>query len=285
MQRKGYTLAMIVASAQSAVPLLSLASVLAYLAAAGVSHARQRLGHGGSVLLGIAAVLHALVIALGLTHPLRFGFGPALSMTALLALLAYAIESRNYALQQLRWRLALIGAVTVLLAWLFPGPLLQSPASEWLPLHLALGVASYGLFAVAVLHAWLMSRAELRMRDGPALLQEDAATSTPMLPLLTLERLTFRFVTLGFILLTITIVQGWLFGEQLYGLTGGWRWSHKTIFSLLSWLVFAALLWGRWRLGWRGSRAVRMVYAGAGLLLLSYVGYHFVLEVLLRRLS
>ena len=285
MQRKGYTLAMIVASAQSAVPLLSLASVLAYLAAAGVSHARQRLGHGGSVLLGTAAVLHALVIALGLTHPLRFGFGPALSMTALLALLAYAIESRNYALQQLRWRLALIGAVTVLLAWLFPGPLLQSPASEWLPLHLALGVASYGLFAVAVLHAWLMSRAELRMRVGPALLQEDAATSTPMLPLLTLERLTFRFVTLGFILLTITILQGWLFGEQLYGLTGGWRWSHKTIFSLLSWLVFAALLWGRWRLGWRGSWAVRMVYAGAGLLLLSYVGYHFVLEVLLRRLS
>ena len=285
MQRKGYTLVMIVASAQSAVLLLSLASVLAYLAAAGVSHARQRLGHGGSVLLGTAAVLHALVIALGLTHPLRFGFGPALSMTALLALLAYAIESRNYALQQLRWRLALIGAVTVLLAWLFPGPLLQSPASEWLPLHLALGVASYGLFAVAVLHAWLMSRAELRMRDGPALLQEDAATSTPMLPLLTLERLTFRFVTLGFILLTITILQGWLFGEQLYGLTGGWRWSHKTIFSLLSWLVFAALLWGRWRLGWRGSRAVRMVYAGASLLLLSYVGYHFVLEVLLRRLS
>ena len=276
---------MIVASAQSAVPLLSLASVLAYVAAAGVSHARQRLGRGGSVLLAVAALLHMLVIALGLTHPLRFGFGPALSMTALLALLAYAIESRNYALQQLRWRLALIGAVTVLLAWLFPGPLLQSPASEWLPLHLALGVASYGLFAVAVLHAWLMSRAELRMRDGPALLQEDAATSTPMLPLLTLERLTFRFVTLGFILLTITILQGWLFGEQLYGLTGGWRWSHKTIFSLLSWLVFAALLWGRWRLGWRGSRAVRMVYAGAGLLLLSYVGYHFVLEVLLRRLS
>ena len=276
---------MIVASAQSAVPLLSLASVLAYVAAAGVSHARQRLGRGGSVLLAVAALLHMLVIALGLTHPLRFGFGPALSMTALLALLAYAIESRNYALQQLRWRLALIGAVTVLLAWLFPGPLLQSPASEWLPLHLALGVASYGLFAVAVLHAWLMSRAELRMRDGPALLQEDAATSTPMLPLLTLERLTFRFVGAGFVLLTATLAAGWLFGEQLYGLTGGWRWSHKTIFSLLSWLVFAALLWGRWRLGWRGSRAVRMVYAGAGLLLLSYVGYHFVLEVLLRRLS
>ena len=47
--------------------------------------------------------------------------------------------------------------------------------------------------------------------------------------------------------------------------------------------LFAALLWGRHSLGWRGQRAVRMVYAGAGLLLLSYVGYHFVLEVILRR--
>ena len=106
-----------------------------------------------------------------------------------------------------------------------------------------------------------------------------------MLPLLTLERLTFHFVTLGFVLLTITILQGWFFSEQLYGAitSSQWRWSHKTIFSLLSWVVFAALLWGRHSLGWRGQRAVRMVYAGAGLLLLSYVGYHFVLEVILRR--
>lgn len=106
-----------------------------------------------------------------------------------------------------------------------------------------------------------------------------------MLPLLTLERLTFRFVTLGFVLLTITILQGWFYSEHLYGAvtSSHWRWSHKTIFSLLSWVVFAALLWGRHSLGWRGQRAVRMVYAGAGLLLLSYVGYHFMLEVVLHR--
>ena len=123
------------------------------------------------------------------------------------------------------------------------------------------------------------------MREGPALLREGADEGPRMLPLLTLERLTFRFVTLGFVLLTITILQGWFFSEQLYGAitSSQWRWSHKTIFSLLSWVVFAALLWGRHSLGWRGQRAVRMVYAGAGLLLLSYVGYHFVLEVILRR--
>lgn len=277
---------MIVASAQSYVPILTFASAAAYLAAAGVCHGRAKLSRTGAVLLGVAALLHAVVIGLGLTSPPRFGFGPALSMTAWLALLAYAVESINYPLMQLRWRLAVTGAVTVLLAWLFPGSPLKSATSELLPLHLVLGLASYGLFAVAVWHAWLMTRAEARMREGPALLRDESADEGPkMLPLLTLERLTFRFVTLGFVLLTITILQGWFYSEHLYGAvtSSHWRWSHKTIFSLLSWVVFAALLWGRHSLGWRGQRAVRMVYAGAGLLLLSYVGYHFVLEVVLHR--
>ncbi|MEZ7829476.1 MAG: cytochrome c biogenesis protein CcsA [Brachymonas denitrificans] len=277
---------MIVASAQSYVPILTFASAAAYLAAAGVCHGRAKLSRTGAVLLGVAALLHAVVIGLGLTSPPRFGFGPALSMTAWLALLAYAVESINYPLMQLRWRLAVTGAVTVLLAWLFPGSPLKSATSELLPLHLALGLASYGLFAVAVWHAWLMTRAEARMREGPALLRDESADEGPkMLPLLTLERLTFRFVTLGFVLLTITILQGWFYSEHLYGAvtSSHWRWSHKTIFSLLSWVVFAALLWGRHSLGWRGQRAVRMVYAGAGLLLLSYVGYHFMLEVVLHR--
>ena len=118
-----------------------------------------------------------------------------------------------------------------------------------------------------------MGRAERRMRLG-------ADTHSGM-PLLTLERLTFRFVTAGFALLTATLVAGLLFGETLYG--RAWRWDHKAVFSVLSWLTFAALLLGRWRFGWRGRTARRMLYVGAALLLLAYVGSRFVLEVLLER--
>ena len=162
-------------------------------------------------------------------------------------------------------------------------PALASTIGAW---GVALASILYfsALKSTPVLHAWLMSRAELRMRDGPALLQEDAATSTPMLPLLTLERLTFRFVGAGFVLLTATLAAGWLFGEQLYGPAHvGWRWTHKNVFTLLSWIVFAALLLGHWRLGWRGRRAVRMLNVGAALLLLGYVGSRFVLEIILGR--
>ena len=101
------------------------------------------------------------------------------------------------------------------------------------------------------------------------------------MPLLTLERLTFRFATAGFVLLSATLVAGLFFSERLYGMPA--RWDHKTVFSLLAWVVFALLLLGRWRFGWRGRKAVRVLYVGSLLLLLAYAGSRFVLEVILRR--
>ena len=101
--------------------------------------------------------------------------------------------------------------------------------------------------------------------------------------MLTLERLTFRFVLAGFVLLTATLLAGWLFSETLYGPGKVWQWNHKTIFSVLAWLAFAVLLIGRARFGWRGRTAVRVLYSAAALLLLAYVGSRFVLEVLLGR--
>lgn len=202
----------------------------------------------------------------------HFGFAPALSVTAWLVLTVYVVEQQLYPQLRSRWPLSAMGCIAVLLAGVFPGSPLHVNASPWLPLHLALGIASYGLFAAAVVHAALMTRAERQMRqDG----SHDGG-----LPLLALERLTFRFVTAGFILLSATLLAGWWFGEALYG--KAWVWNHKSVFSLLAWLTFAVLLVGRKRFGWRGQRAVNMLYVGATLLLLAYVGSRFVLEVILK---
>lgn len=253
--------------------ILSIAAIAAYaVPALGITlltPAKARLA------LRCAWVLHALALASSLlVSPAHFGFAPALSITAWLMLTVYAVEQQLFPQMRARWALAALGAATVALALVFPGQPMHVRASAWLPLHLALGIACYGLFAAAVVHAALMSQAEQRMRTG--------AESDSGMPLLLLERLTFRFVTAGFLLLTATLLAGWLFGEQLYG--HSWRWGHKEIFSLLSWGVFAILLVGRNRFGWRGHHAVRMIYAGALLLLLAYVGSRFVLEVVLHRL-
>ena len=221
-------------------------------------------------------VLHGLMLVEGLFgEPQRFGFAPVLSTTAWLVLAVYAIESRLLPQLQAQWALAGLGAGAVALAAIFPGSVYTHAASIWLPLHWALGIASYGLFAAAVTHGWLMQRTERAMRL--------AATSNAGVPLMTLERLTFRFVEAGFVLLSATLLVGWLFAEQLYGPGQAWKWNHKTIFSVLAWLTFAGLLIGRARLGWRGLKAVRVLYVGTGLLLLGYAGSRFVLEVVLSR--
>ncbi|MFC5609475.1 cytochrome C assembly family protein [Variovorax soli] len=229
-------------------------------------------------LLGLAWLLHAATLALGLAGgQARFGFAPALSITAWLVLTVYAIESRLYPHLNVRRVLAALGAAAVLLAIAFPGTPLHVSASPWLPLHLALGIASYGLFAAAVIHAGLMGRAEKQIRQA-------SAPADSGVPLLTLERLTFRFVAGGFVLLTATLLAGFLFSEVLYGTSvRAWKWDHKTVFSVLAWITFGVLLIGRARFGWRGRAATRVLYAGSVLLLLAYVGSRFVLEVVLHR--
>ena len=265
---------MILPSADAIPFALAIAAALAYAVPA---LAASRLGATTNRSIALVAwLLHGLTLAWAmLGGQARFGFAPALSVTAWLVAAVYAVESHVYPKLQTRWALSALGAVAVLLALAFPGNLLHANASLWLPLHWALGIASYGLFAVAVAHGWFMTRAEDRIRL--------AADPDSGMPLLTLERLTLRFVAAGFVLLSATLLVALVFGEQLYGPQSVRKWDHKTVFSLLSWLTFAILLIGRMRFGWRGRVAVRMLYAGSGLLLLGYVGSRFVMEVVLGR--
>ena len=263
---------MILPSASPSTWLLALVTAAAYaLGAAVASRSRASRSH---LAMAPAWVLHGIAIVLGqLAGTPHFGFAAALSMTAWLVLTIYALERELFPQMRTRWILGSLGGVAVLLAALFPGRPLQAMASPWMPLHLTLGIACSGLFAAAVAHAWLMGRAEQQMRQATQL--------NGSLPLLTLERLTFRFVRWGFALLSATLIVGWLFSEQLYG--RAWLWDHKAVFSVLAWFTFAVLLLGRARFGWRGRSAVRVLYTGSVLLLLAYVGSRFVLEVVLER--
>ena len=266
---------MILASAHPVSLLLSLAAALAYAVPA--LGARALGGQAARRVLLLAWALHAALIVWNLHSAApRFGFASALSVMVWLVLTVYLIERQYYPQLGTRWALAGFGSAAIMLTLLFPGAPLPATSSPWLPLHFALGIAAYGMFAAAVAHAWLMTRAEAQVRHAEA-----PGTGVP---LLTLERLMFRFVWAGFVLLTLTVLAGTVFGELLYGsVHTAWRWDHKRVFTVLSWLVFAVLLIGRSRFGWRERRAVRVLYTGAGLLLLGYVGSRFVLEVLLGR--
>ena len=270
------------AATQPGLPTLLVAAALLLYALAAAPLPVKRLSAlaliGGWVLH--AGLLFMDIAGVGLdqtgvtTGGARLGFAPVLSMTVWLVIGVHTLESRWVPLPSIRRGLAVAGLLAVLVSAVFPGEV-RAVSSRLAPLHFALGVGAYGLFGAAVLHALLLDAAERRLRPGNASAQ--SATATLGIPLLQLERVTFRFVEAGFVVLTATLVVG-------IASTVQWRWGdHKAVFSILAWCVFAALLVGRHLHGWRGKRATRWLYVGTALLLLAYVGSRFVLEVLLGR--
>jgi len=222
--------------------------------------------------------LHGWLLYQGLfASELRFGFAQALSVMMFLGVAVYWVESLFYSLEGMQPLLLPLAAVATPLPALFPGLAASGAYAEAaeFKLHLALAMIAYGLFVIALLHAALMSFAERH-------LHLKGTVAFPNLPpLLTLEALLFRVIGAAFVFLTLTLVTGIAFSETLFG--RALRFDHKTVFAVLSWLIFAWLLAGRWRYGWRGRTALRWTLSGFMMLLLAYVGSRFVLEVLLGR--
>ena len=157
----------------------------------------------------------------------------------------------------------------------------RSSAFGW---HVAVAVLAYSTLTIAAFHAVLMALQETRLhaRTAPSSGSGWIGGTLDQLPaLLTMEKLLFRLIGIGFVLLSLTVLSGVVFSEQLFG--QAMRWDHKNVFAMLSWILFGALLAGRhWR-GWRGKTALRFTLAGFATLALAYVGSRFVLEVVLHR--
>ena len=241
----------------------------------------------GAVISGVTAaawVLHGAalwpdMIAGG---TLRVGFAFMLSAALWISVAAYWFENRNFALDGMRRMVMPCAAVAAVLPPLFPGSLMpvqdQSPAFPW---HVAVAVMAYGTLTIAAFHAVLMALQEAHLHTRRAATGWFGGAIDQLPALMTMERLLFRLIWIGFVLLSLTVLSGFVFSEQLFG--RALRWDHKNVFALLSWLLFASLLAGRrWR-GWRGKTALRFTLAGFATLALAYVGSRFVFEVVLHR--
>jgi ABC-type uncharacterized transport system permease subunit len=267
--------------------LVSCLAAALYLLAGTIIY--QRLWRGNALVgvaktvvfvLGvIAVVLHAFV----LHSTLQVQEGLNLALTNAISLVAWAMAAL-FLVTTLYKPIANLGIVvmpasglSVLAAWLWPGhPVILATGSSLQSLHIIVSVLAYGLLALAVLESllWLAQDHQLRQRQAGTLLHA-------LPPLETMERLMFQLIGLGFVLLSLTLVSGAMFSEQLFGKP--LRFTHHVVLSLLSWLVFAILLFGRWHFGWRGRPAVRWILSGFALLALAYFGTKFVMEIVLGR--
>jgi ABC-type uncharacterized transport system permease subunit len=260
---------------------------------AGVS-AASGMSAPGRALLFVALLAHGVLLHTTIfpQNAMVFGFAFALSAMFWLGAGIYWIESFFFPLDGLRLLVLPLACVASLLPLAFNGVrVLPYAAAPMFKLHFLIANIAYGLFAIAALHAVLMLAVERRlhsMRGGLAQRHAAAASNgwwsswlDTLPPLLTLEKLLFRLIGAGFVLLTLTLVSGILFSEQL--IDRALRLDHKTVFAILSWVMFGALLTARKVSGWRGRAALRWVLASFVALLLAYVGSRFVFEVLLHR--
>jgi ABC-type uncharacterized transport system permease subunit len=233
-----------------------------------------------AVLVPVALVLHGMLAYRQILTPqgMDLGVANAVSLLVWLTVLIYWLAGLAFeGLSSILGMMAPVALTSVLLqAGITTHHYVTYGGSALFTLHFVIAMLAYSLFTVATVHALVMVAEEKWLHRGvlPPFLR-----SLP--PLLEMERLLFRILLAAFVLLTLTVVSGVFFSEQVFGKP--FTLSHKTVFAIVSWFIYAALLTGHFVAGWRGRTAVRWTLAGFTALLLAYVGSKVVLELILRR--
>jgi ABC-type uncharacterized transport system permease subunit len=147
------------------------------------------------------------------------------------------------------------------------------PLADWkIQLHIVLSLFSAGFLTLAAAQAVTLAVQD-RLLHAPGPLVDSLPALT------TMEHLLFVMIGLGFSMLSLSLLSGLLFVDDLMAQ----HLAHKTVLSVAAWAVFGALLWGRWRRGWRGRTAIRWSLVGYAVLVLAYFGSKLVLEQILSR--
>lgn len=262
-----------------ALHLLALLAIALYLAAA-AGLARPLLGGGqplsktALLLAGSAVLVHAGSLLGMHGGTLDLHFFAALSLVA-------CVVSAMTLLVNLSRPVAALGVIvfplTALLLALdsFLAPATAPQPMDWqIKLHVTVALLAFSVLSIATVLAILLAIQERALRH------RQVGSWLRALPPLTLtETLLFQLIGAGFALLTLTLLTGILFVDDLFGQ----HLVHKTVLSIVAWLIFGALLYGRWRHGWRGRSAVNLTLIGMAMLLLAFFGSKFVLELILHR--
>ena len=225
-----------------------------------------------AALLLHAIALYALIFA---SVGVDFGFFNVLALVGLMMAAIGFAAALKPSFESLGIALFPLAGVSLLLAATLTRDVLLLQGGSWpLYTHILFSLSAYSLLGVAALQAVVLAVQERRLRRGTA---GGALSALP--PLQEMEHFLFQLIAAGFALLTLALFTGLIFVHNLFVQNLG----QKTVLSLFAWLVFAVLLWGRWRFGWRGRTAIRWTLSGFAALMLAYFGVKLVLELVLGR--
>ena len=261
---------------------LTVITLIAYLAAFNllafsIYRNNSILKNASSLAWGAAVLVHALLLSSTLfyEHGLNLSFYNAIStVTWLISALLY-VATFSRPVQSLGLVVLPLVSIGLILGIIFPEMTKHiSQDVEGLNLHIFSSLLAYAFLSLAVAQALILAYQDHQLRH-----HQPVGLVQKLPPLQHMESLLFQLIAFGFVLLSIALISGFIFLEDMLAQ----QVVHKTVLSIISWLVFSALLWGRWKLGWRGRKAIRWTLWGFAFLALAYFGSKIVRELILQR--
>jgi ABC-type uncharacterized transport system permease subunit len=265
--------------------LISYAAILLYFASGGLIALRLfRRGKPGlpgrvpALVLGLTGlVLHTWLIYDSIfSQPgLNLAFFNALALTSWTVVTLLLVSSLTKPVENLGLLVLPLAALTLYLESRYPSLDFMRGAAGWpIKIHVLLSMLAYSLLTLASVQAILLA-----VQDHHLHARQPVGFVRALPPLQTMESLLFEMIGAGFVLLTLALLSGFAFLEDMLAQ----HLVHKTVLSILAWLVFGALLLGRLRYGWRGRTAIIWTLSGFAILILAYFGSKAVLELILQR--
>ncbi len=261
--------------------LLGLLSICAYLSGCVVlikKRDQKTTATTAIYLAWLALSAHLLVIGMAFIRAQRFNFSilSTASMVSALVVLLLLLATLSKPVEKLGIIIFPLAAIMLGLDLCFPEKLRSLQTYNWeMGTHILSSIIAFSLLNIAALQAVLLAIQEKQLKNHTA---KKFLLHLPALQ--TMEILLFQMLAMGLLFLSVSLISGTMFIDDLFAQ----HLVHKTVLSIFAWVIFTALLLGRWRYGWRGKIAIRWTIAGFILLLLGYFGSKLVLEIILQRI-
>lgn len=231
-----------------------------------------------SLLLALLAVtVHAIQVyqTTWTAAGLNLSFFNAASLVGWLMAAILLLATLRQPVENLGIVILPVAAATALLSLIFGRTHGSSvPIGVDVDWHILFSMVAYSLLGVAAAQALLLWVQEYHLRN-----RHPGGFIRMLPPLQTMEEMLFQLLRLGFVVLTIALITGALSLDNIFAQ----HLVHKTVLSITAWVVFAVLLFGHWRFGWRGRTAIRWTLGGFLTLMLAYFGTKLVLQFILHR--
>jgi len=262
---------------------ISILAIIAYLMTFSLIFVRFRrkilhIEHSSSVHLkvnwGAAILLHGYVLYVSLFEQGTLSLGLAAAVSHVLLLISVLLFYTTFKCKIETLGLFIIPAVivSIITTTFFPVVADEVYLSGGLGVHIFTSLLAYSVLLLATMQALLLAYQNKNLHK-----HKTSGLISTLPALQDMEALLFRLIKLGLVLLTISLLTGFIFLDGFFqkGI------AHKTVFSVIAWFIFSGLLYGHYQYGWRGRIAVRWALFGSAFLLLAYFGSKFVFEYLL----